>query len=117
MLNNFLIWSGWSVDNVWNPALASAMFWSSPLGLLCTFLLTVTSIIRVTHWRTNPSVFDTFWHFVMSLTTGAAFITGLNYGNPQHIVKTLIVLMTIRGLYKCIGIFRDDSRKTESFNR
>lgn len=117
MLNDFLIWIGWSSENVWTPALASAEFWTSPLALTCTFLLTLTSVIRVTHWKTNPSAFDTFWHFAMSLTTGAAFMVGVNHGNPQHVVKTLIILMTIRGIYKCIGIFRNDSRKIKSTNR
>lgn len=117
MLNDFLTWIGWSAENVWNPAVSSAHFWSSPLAMGCMLILTVTSVIRVMHWKTNPDVFDTFWHMAMSMTTVAAFIAGLTHGNPQHVVKTLILLMTIRGIYKCIGILRNDSHKVKSVNR
>lgn len=116
MLNDFLIWLGWSVDNTFWPPDTAASFWHSPLGLFCTLVLTLTSIIRVMHYKTNPGPFDTFWHFCMSMTCGAGFMIGLHGTPSHHLVKTLIVLMTIRGIYKCIGIFRNDSCKAKRVN-
>lgn len=106
MINDFLIWIGWSVDNtLWPPMLAQS-FWSSPLGLFCTAALCVTSTIRASHWKSNSGFFDTVWHLCLALTTASAFFIGLLNQAPHHIVKTLIVLMTIRGILKCCHLHK-----------
>lgn len=110
------MWLGWSVDNTFWPPQVAQSFWQSPLGLFCTLTLTMTSALRVLHHKVNPSVFDTFWHFCMSLVCCGAFFVGLYGSVPHYIVKTLVILMTIRGIYKAVGVIKHGSGKTGENN-
>lgn len=102
-MNEFLIWLGWNCDYTL-PGKVLFSFWTSPLGLFCTGVLAVTSLIRTLHHKSSADLFDTLWHMCMTITAGAAFFMGLQHRAPQNTVKTLIILMAIRGIYKCIQL-------------
>lgn len=106
MLNEFLIWFGWSIDNTFYPPGVAQSFWQSPLGLVCTLTLALTSLIRVAHWRSNQGFLDSLWHMAFGVTTAAGFLIGLQGSAPHHLVKTIIILMTVRGVYKAISVIR-----------
>jgi steroid 5-alpha reductase family enzyme len=99
-MTNFLIWLGWNCDNTFYPPATAMSFWSSPLGLFCTATLCLTSAWRVLHRKSHADLFDAVWHMVMTMVTGAAFFIGWRETAPHHLVKSLIILMTIRGVYK-----------------
>lgn len=115
-MHEFLVWLGWSIDNTFWPHQIAQSFWHSPLGLFCTLALTITSAIRVLHHKANAGIFDTFWHLCMSLICCAGFFVGLQGAAPHHLVKTLVVLMTIRGIYKCVRLIKYGSDKTGGDN-
>lgn len=101
-MTNFLIWLGWNCDNTFYPPLAASSFWSSPLGLFCTATLCLTSAWRVLHRKSHADLFDAIWHFIMAIITASAFFVGVENTPPHHLVKSLIIMMTIRGVYKVI---------------
>lgn len=104
-MNDFLIWFGWSVDNTFCTPVANT-FWHSPLGLFCTGSLLVTSAIRVMHWKSNPSLFDSIWHFLFAMVAAAGFVTGISGQAPHQLVKSLLILIAWRGIVKAIYTLR-----------
>lgn len=96
-MNNLLIWIGW-----WEPLQS---FWSTPVGLFCSFTLAATSTFRVMHRASHADLFDSVWFLLMSLVCTIAFLLGLYDHTPHHsIFKVLLVLMVLRGLYKCFWL-------------
>lgn len=106
MINNFLAWLGLWTQPVYVDGVALVSFWHTPLGLFCSFTLAATSTWRTLHRESRADLFDVIWHFFMALTCTAAFVTGLEGDTPQHVLKSLIVLMTVRGVYKCFILWR-----------
>ncbi|QAX92292.1 hypothetical protein HWC07_gp040 [Pantoea phage vB_PagM_LIET2] len=105
-MNEFLIWLGWHSSTVFGPSHIAQSFWSSPLGLTCTALLCLTSVYRVIHRQSSAGLFDTIWHFFMSIVAFAAFCVGLESDMPHQIVKSMIILMAIRGVYKSVQVYK-----------
>lgn len=99
-VNNFLIWLGWNVDNTFYPPAVAKAFWSSPLGLFCTGAIMLTSAARLLHWRKSPDFFDTVWQVLFGTVAAAGFFVGLNGAVPHHLVKSLLILVAVRGIYK-----------------
>lgn len=106
MLNEFLIWFGWSIDNTFYPPGVVRSIWQTPLGLTCTLTLALTTLIRVAHWRSNQGFLDSLWHMAFGVTTAAGFLIGLQGLDPRHVGKTILILMSIRGICKAIAVMR-----------
>ncbi len=105
MINNFASWFGW-VTEASDCAMASTYFWSTPLGLIVSGSVVFSSFVRVSHRKGNQGFLDAIWHLCFGLTGAAGFIAGITEVHPQHIVKSVLVLMAIRGVIKAIRVFR-----------
>lgn len=104
-MRDILNWIGWSVDNTFCTPVANS-FWHSPLRLFCTATLLLTSAIRVMHYRSNPSMFDTLWHFMFATVAAAGFYIGLSGQVPHQLVKSILILVAVRGIVKAWAVCR-----------
>lgn len=104
-MNDLLNWLGWGVDNAFCTS-AAITFWSAPLGLFCSGSLCITSIFRTFHGKSKDGLFDTLWHMAFTFVCGAAFFVGVSHDEPHHLVKSMVILMAIRGIYKAVQVHR-----------
>lgn len=109
-MTDFLIWLGWATDNAFVPEQVANSFWHTPLGLLCTGSLLITSALRVMHEKARAGVFDTLWHCAFATVTGAGFVIGLSGTPPHQLVKSILILTAIRGIYKAAAMFRKERK-------
>jgi steroid 5-alpha reductase family enzyme len=107
-MTDFLTWLGWSVDNTFVPVHVAATFWQSPLGLFCTGSLLITSAFRVMHDKARAGIFDTLWHCAFATVTGAGFVIGLSGSLPHQLIKSLVILTALRGIYKAVEVLRKE---------
>jgi steroid 5-alpha reductase family enzyme len=104
-MHNFLVWLGWSVDNTFCTPVANT-FWHSPLGLACTLSLLITSAIRVMHKKSNAGFGDTLWHFLFATVAAAGFTIGATGQVPHQLVKSLLILIAVRGVIKAWRVIK-----------
>jgi steroid 5-alpha reductase family enzyme len=94
-MNNFLTWLGFGTDT---PNTTS--FWHSPLVLVCTGTMFITSLIRVLHPKKNASIVDTIWHCLFGTAAAAGFMIGLSGQLPHNVIRSILLLIAIRGIIK-----------------
>ena len=98
MIHDVLNWLGWYVDNAFpQPAVT---FWSTPLGLSCTFIMMVYHACRVLHPHYKADSVDTAFNIAFSLLFLLAFCVGITGSIPHYLVKTWLLLATIRCLVR-----------------
>lgn len=105
MVNDILVWLGWVTD-IGDCAHNAVYFWGTPLGLFISGSIVFSSFIRVSHPKGNQGFFDAIWHLCFGLTGAAGFIGGITVVHPHHVLKSMLVLMAIRGIVKALRVFR-----------
>ena len=105
MANDILVSLGWVAD-IGECAKSVAFFWGTPLGLFISGSIVFSSFIRVSHPKGNQGFFDSIWHLCFGLTGAAGFIGGLTATYPTQVLKSMLILMAIRGIVKAVRVFR-----------
>lgn len=105
MANDILVSLGWVTD-IGECAESVVFFWGTPLGLFISGSIVLSSFIRVSHPKGHQGFFDSIWHLCFGLTGAAGFIGGLTATYPTQVLKSMLILMAIRGIVKAVRVFR-----------
>lgn len=105
MANDILVLLGWVTD-IGECSESVVFFCGTPLGLFISGSIVLSSFIRVSHPKGNQGFFDAVWHLCFGLTGAAGFIGGLTETYPTQVLKSMLILMAIRGIVKAVRVFR-----------
>lgn len=109
MIHDVLNWLGWYVDSAFpQPAVT---FWSTPLGLACSFIMIVYHGCRVLHPHYKADNLDTVFNMVYAILFLVAFCVGLSDSEPHYLVKTWLLLATLRCLLRGLVDWKTGNKK------